>query len=414
MRRGHQRIITLYWSAQAHNTYNNLTGFDTMQKHIFNIHDLVLFMTMAECLLLVVFQTILPAKNKLATGLLSLFLLCIALSAGCVLVLWNIDVHVSLWFDESLLPYMLTSSQLLKGPVLLFYVIALTQEEFKLRRQHLLHLIPTGLVFVWLAAFAIDSSDLSFRTPGQSRIDSQIANLVWHFIKVVPLIYGIAAVYRVRQYLIGLHNQYSSYSTTEPSWLNMLSLGFMLTWVFSVLVHVIANTIAANHPSISDHFGVAENYIILILINALFINSLVHTHQLLMTKPEPPKDKSEDRLSDNAIKKVQQGMELSKHFLKQNLNIEEFAKRIDLPVKDVSAVINKHYGTNFFEFMNSYRVEEAKRLLSDPALADMTVMDVLLQAGFNSKSAFHRFFNRLVGVSPTEYRKRQLQGDKSA
>ena len=92
-------------------------------------------------------------------------------------------------------------------------------------------------------------------------------------------------------------------------------------------------------------------------------------------------------------------------FLKHNLNIEEFSKRIDLPVKEVSAVINKHYGTNFFEFMNTYRVEEAKRLLSDEKHADMTVLDVLLQSGFNSKSAFHRFFNRLVGVSPTEFRK---------
>ncbi len=384
-----------------------------MQKHIFNIHDVVLFMTMAECVLLVFFQTILPVKNKLATSLLSLFLLCIALSAGCVLVLWNVDVHLSPYFDEQMLPYVLTAAQLLKGPALVFYVAALTQEAFKLQRHHLLHLIPTAAVFTWLGLFGIDSSDLSFRTLGQSRIDSELANGVWHFIKLVPLFYGWAAVYRVRQYRIGLHNQYSSYSTTEPSWLNILSLGFMLTWSFSVLVHVIANTIAVNYPSISDHFGIAENYVILILINALFINSLVHTHQLLTTKPEPAKDKSDERLSDNAIEKVQQGMELSKHFLKQNLNIEEFSKRIDLPVKEVSAVINKHYGTNFFEFMNSYRVEEAKRLLSDPTQADMTVMDVLLQAGFNSKSAFHRFFNRLVGMSPTEYRKRQLQGEIS-
>ncbi|HSX51841.1 MAG TPA: helix-turn-helix domain-containing protein, partial [Cellvibrio sp.] len=100
-----------------------------------------------------------------------------------------------------------------------------------------------------------------------------------------------------------------------------------------------------------------------------------------------------------------------KLFLKQNLNIDEFSKRINLPVKEVSAVINKHYGTNFFEFMNSYRVDEAKRLLGDAQHADMTVMDVLLHAGFNSKSAFHRFFNRLVGMSPTEFRKQSLNKD---
>ena len=142
-----------------------------------------------------------------------------------------------------------------------------------------------------------------------------------------------------------------------------------------------------------------------ILINALFTYSLVYAHKLLTTKHEPIKDKHDEKLTDSAIEQVQQGMEIQKLYLKHNLNIEEFSKRIDLPVKEVSAVINKHYGTNFFEFMNTYRVEEAKRLLSDEKHADMTVLDVLLQSGFNSKSAFHRFFNRLVGVSPTEFRK---------
>lgn len=382
-----------------------------MQKHIFNIHDVVLFMTMAECLLLVIFQTILPVKNKLATALLSVFLLSIAISAGCVLVLWNDDVHLSHFFDEPLLPYFLAASQLLKGPALLFYVLALTEDAFRLRPRHLLHLTPIAAAFIWMLGFDIDSSDLRFRTLGQSPFDTQVANDVWHFIKLVPLAYACAAVYRLRQYRIGLHNQYSSFSSTEPSWLNILTLGFLLTWSFAVMVHVIANTVALNYPTISDQFGIAENYVVLILINALFINSLVHTHHLLTTKPEPAKEKGDDKLSDSAIEKVQLGMEVKKYFLKQNLNIEEFSKRIDLPVKDVSAVINKHYGTNFFEFMNSYRVEEAKRLLSDPAHADMTVMDVLLQAGFNSKSAFHRFFNRLVGMSPTEYRKRQQQNE---
>lgn len=385
-----------------------------MQKHIFNIHDVVLFMTMAECVLLVIFQTILPVKNKLANRLLSTFLLSIAVACACILVLWNDDVHLFNLFDNTLLAYFLVAAQLLKGPVLLLYVASLTEDSFKLRSSHALHLLPIALAFLWLAGFSIDSSDLRFRSLGQSGDDIRIANYVWHFIKFVPLVYGVAAVYRVRNYRIGLHNQYSSFSPIEPSWLNILSIGFLLTWSFTMVVHVIANTVAINYPNVSDSFGIAENYVILVLINALFINSLVHTHQLLTTKPEPPKDKNDEKLSDSAITKVQMGMESQKLFLKQNLNIEEFSKRINLSVKDVSAVINKHYGTNFFEFMNSYRVEEAKRLLGSTEHTDMTVMDVLLQSGFNSKSAFHRFFNRLVGMSPTEYRKRKLHPEKES
>lgn len=381
-----------------------------MHKHIFNIHDVVLFMTVAECILLVIFQAILPVKNHLAHRLLSAFLLCIAISSACILVLWNDEVSLFHSFDEYWLPYFLVLAQLAKGPLLLLYVVALTEDAFKLLRRHLLHLIPAGIAIGWLAIFQIDSTDLRFRTLGMTESERQIANAVWHFIKVMPFFYALAAVNRVRLYRISLRNQYSNFSLTEPGWLTTLSLGFLFTWSFSILVHVIANTVAIATPRVSDVIGIAENYVIFILINALFINSVVHTHKLLTTKPETTKDKTDEKITDLAIQKVQEGMEIQKLFLKQNLNIDEFSKRINLPVKEVSAVINKHYGTNFFEFMNSYRVEEAKRLLSDSQNADMTVMDVLLQAGFNSKSAFHRFFSRLVGMSPTEYRKQSLGG----
>ncbi|HSC68685.1 MAG TPA: helix-turn-helix domain-containing protein [Cellvibrio sp.] len=384
-----------------------------MQKHIFNIHDVILFMTVAECILLVIFQAILPVKNQLANRLLSIFLLSIAVTSACILVLWNDDVSLFNLFDETLLPYFLVIAQLLKGPMLLVYVISLTEDAFKFARRHLLHLIPIFIAIAWLIIFQIDSSDLRFRT-AQTETERQIANGVWHFIKIMPFFYALAAVNRVRLYKISLHNQYSNFSPTEPTWLNMLSLGFLFTWSFSILVHLIANTVAVGDPQISDLFGITENYIIFILINALFINSVVHTHKLLTTKPEVSKDKTDEKLTDSAIQQVQLGMEVQKLFLKQNLNIEEFSKRISLPVKEVSAVINKHYGTNFFEFMNSYRVEEAKRLLSDAQHADMTVMDVLLHAGFNSKSAFHRFFNRLVGMSPTEFRKQSLNKELKA
>lgn len=384
-----------------------------MQKHIFNIHDVILFMTVAECILLVIFQAILPVKNQLANRLLSIFLLSIAVSSACIMVLWNDDVMLFNLFDETLLPYFLATAQLLKGPMLLFYVISLTEDAFKFTRRHLLHLAPMMIAVLWLLVFQLDSSDLRFRTIGQTETERQIANSVWHFIKIMPFFYALAAVNRVRLYRIGLHNQYSNFSPTEPTWLNMLSLGFLFTWSFSILVHVVANTVALGAPQISDLFGITENYIIFILINALFINSVVHTHKLLTTKPEVAKDKTDEKLTDSAIQKVQLGMEVQKLFLKQNLNIDEFSKRINLPVKEVSAVINKHYGTNFFEFMNSYRVEEAKRLLGDSQHADMTVMDVLLHAGFNSKSAFHRFFNRLVGMSPTEFRKQKLHPEKA-
>lgn len=382
-----------------------------MKDHIFNIHDVVLLMTVAECFLLAIFQSVLPVTNRIASALLTVFLLCVAIGSACTLVLWNDFVHVTPIFDQHLLPYFLVTGLLCKGPALYLYVLALTRNAFRLRRHHLWHLLPTLLCFVWMLSFQIDSLDLRFRAPDATELINTLANQVWHFVKFVPLAYGVAAVFTIRRYCARLKDQYSEFSTTEPGWLNVLTTGFLLSWVMTLLVHIAAQSTT---PQTSDVMGIVDNYVTFILMNALFVYSVVYAHQLLTTHHEPIRDKHEEKLTESAIAKVHHGMENEKLFLKQNLNIEEFSKRVDLPVKEVSAVINKHYGTNFFEFMNTYRVEEAKRLLSDPRHAEMTVLDVLLQSGFNSKSAFHRFFNRLVGVSPTEFRKHGTPGEKKA
>lgn len=378
-----------------------------MKDHIFNIHDVVLLMTTAECILLAIFQAVLPAKSKASSILLTTFLLSVAISAVCVLMLWNNEVHFFDFFNRQLLPYFLACALLLKGPTLYLYVRAITQESFALDSQKLGHIVPIVACILWLFIFKIDTQKLIwFRDPNNTVLNNIVVDCLWFFIKIVPLAYAIAAVVKVRKYVKQLENQYSYFSPTEPGWLNILTFGFLFSWSMTLLVHIVAEFV---DPLISDTFGIADNYVGFILINALFTYSVVYAHQLLATKPEVVKEKVDEKVSSSAIEKVQTGMEFQKLYLKHNLNIEEFSKRIDLPIKDVSAVINKHYGTNFFEFMNKYRVEEAKRLLLDASCADMTVLDILLQAGFNSKSAFHRFFNRLVGVSPTEFRKQAQQ-----
>lgn len=377
-----------------------------MKEHIFNVHDVILLMTGAECVLLALFQSVLPAKNTATRTLLNVFLLAVAISAACVLVLWNGIVHTVDIFDHLLLPYFMTAALLVKGPALYLYVRAITETKFSLDKKLLVHLTPVVVVYAWMMIFKIDSVDLRFATAAMTDSYRQLVNCVWHFVKIVPAFYAVAAVMRVNRYKLQLVNQYSSISSTEPGWLGVLTYGFLGSWMLTLLVHIIAQFAS---PFVSDAFGIADNYVGFILINALFLYSVVYAHQLLSTKPEavtePEKSKSEEKIQDTAILKVTAGMEQQKHYLKHNLNIEEFSKRIDLPIKDVSLVINKHYGTNFFEFINKYRVEEAKRLLVDPNYADKTILDILLQAGFNSKSAFHRFFNRLVGMSPSEYRK---------
>ncbi|HEY7883625.1 MAG TPA: helix-turn-helix domain-containing protein [Cellvibrionaceae bacterium] len=383
-----------------------------MDTRIFNVHDVVLFMTIIVCVLLALFQWALPASSRRHTsGLLILFLLITGIQSACILILWNDEVRIADFFDLQVVPYLLTFATLGKGPALYFYVASLTQHQFALRTRHLLHLLPIAIAWVCLLTFSLDSDNFLWRSETTTVVTETVVNYLWHASKIIPFLYGVAATYMLMRYHRKLKDQYSSFSSSEPAWLSVLALGFTLSWAFSVVVHISAQfmSIAA-----ADVLGISENYLIFVLINGLFAYSLMYAHQVLTTKPtEITKTISNDKPDEEAITKVHAGMEEAKLFLQHNLNIEEFSTRIDLPVRDVSAVINKHFGTNFFEYMNSYRVEEAKRLLTDKDHADLTVLDILLQAGFNSKSAFHRFFKRLTGMSPSEYRKQSTTSEKA-
>lgn len=377
-----------------------------MKSYIFNIHDVVLLMTAAESILLALLQAAMPAQTRLYGRLLSLFLLVIATVAAATLILWNDQIYLGHTIDRYWIPYLLIFALMLKGPALFLYIAAITRPRFTLKPIYLAHLAP-GIVSVGvMALFGIDGNDMRhIWTMGQNSPEAQVA-LLWDAAKLVPLIYALAAVILVQRYFAKLKDEYSHFSNTEPRWLHILTMGFLISWAWSLVVHVIAKYAS---EETADYLGIADNYLTFILINALFTYSLLYAHQLLSTRTEETRAPSEAVPSDLAIERVRQAMEEEKVFLRANLNIEQFSSMIDYPVKDVSSVINKHFGTNFFEFVNSYRVEEAKQLLTDPAHADKTILDILLESGFNSKSAFHRFFKRLAGMPPSEYRKQHSQ-----
>jgi AraC-like DNA-binding protein len=92
-----------------------------------------------------------------------------------------------------------------------------------------------------------------------------------------------------------------------------------------------------------------------------------------------------------------------KPYLDSQINLERFSACCALKPREVSVLLNRHYKKNFFEFINELRVEEVKKqLLENEA---RPILEIAMAAGFNSHSAFQRFFKRFVGVSPSQYRR---------
>jgi len=68
-------------------------------------------------------------------------------------------------------------------------------------------------------------------------------------------------------------------------------------------------------------------------------------------------------------------------------------------------MINREFNSNFFTFVNGYRVEEAKRRLAEPESRRIKLLALALDCGFASKSSFNRVFKEMAGMTPSEFQR---------
>lgn len=100
-------------------------------------------------------------------------------------------------------------------------------------------------------------------------------------------------------------------------------------------------------------------------------------------------------------------MDSMKPYLKPELTLMELAAKLSVSPHNLSQVFNCEIKKSFFDFINEYRVEEAKKFLSSPQYSHYSIFGIALDAGFNSKSAFYTAFGKHAGTTPSEFRKRQ-------
>ncbi|HMW50308.1 MAG TPA: helix-turn-helix transcriptional regulator, partial [Cellvibrionaceae bacterium] len=118
----------------------------------------------------------------------------------------------------------------------------------------------------------------------------------------------------------------------------------------------------------------------------------------------PATEDAKDSEVDELAARIQGLMLEQQPHLNSQITLERFAALLGEPPRPVSVAINRCFKQNFQEFINCFRIEEAKRRLQDPLLADCTVVEIAHQAGFNSKATFNRLFKQQVGVTPSAYR----------
>jgi AraC-like DNA-binding protein len=97
-------------------------------------------------------------------------------------------------------------------------------------------------------------------------------------------------------------------------------------------------------------------------------------------------------------------MIFDKIYLNQDLTIVDLTKILNVNSKYIAQSISNEYNVNFVNFINSYRVEYAKKLLKDSSYSNYTIEAIGQTSGFKSKSAFYNAFKKTTGLTPSEYK----------
>lgn len=102
-----------------------------------------------------------------------------------------------------------------------------------------------------------------------------------------------------------------------------------------------------------------------------------------------------------ALSRIKAALEDGELYRSEDLSLAKLARKAKLPAREVSAVINRATGLNVSQFVNDRRVAEACRLLGE---TERTVIQIMLDVGFSTKSNFNREFRRATGMSPKQWR----------
>ncbi|WP_439509213.1 helix-turn-helix domain-containing protein [Marinimicrobium koreense] len=374
---------------------------------LFNIHDLVLLMSASQYLLLaaLLFFTRRPAIRS--TYLLVGLLLASAVRYLDTLLIWSDPLRQLIleWNPNLLL--LGSFSYWLIGPLLYAYVLSVLYRQTRFRWYHGLHLLPAVLATLMML------SQYHWRPAAEQvalmrELDFIWSSLMSHTVTLWHLSvigYGGYCLLLLWHYRRQLQERYANVEVSERRWLAWIILGFVLIASWQLGVHLTAEYMPAHLANLT---GVASNYLNFVFVNSLVFISIRYTH-LFSGLPERAPGTDAEPYKPEQVRRVEALMTERRPYLDSTVSLESLARQLSLPERTLSRILNQHFGKNFFEFINGYRVERAKQLLIDPDHSARTILEIMADAGFTSKSTFNAIFKKHVGQTPSQYRKRSLE-----
>jgi AraC-like DNA-binding protein len=120
---------------------------------------------------------------------------------------------------------------------------------------------------------------------------------------------------------------------------------------------------------------------------------------------QEPVLKISNNQADDYFERLTAFMDFEKIYLKPGCTIQDLAEQAKIPQHHLSHILNNRLNKNFFDFINEYRVEAAKRLLIDKNSGQLTIEAIGFECGFGAKSSFNKAFKKLTNQTPSEFRR---------
>lgn len=344
------------------------------------------------------------------------------------------------------------------GPLLYLYAVSLSNN--RLRPEQLLHLLPAAILLLsanlsyW--SYSEEQQQAFVRFIWSDRTDqhlqatySTMISPLWG--KWVDLhlhstlfvmqfaLYCALVLRQIGQHNLRLQQHFSSLEHMNLRWLRLLTLGCLAFLVIFLLFNrgqlIMVGHFDVNAPGPSTPSIFLVILIYLIGASAIFQPDLIRGEttspkaESESSEKESPLETSPDRetgaveaksepapekyrrsnlsMEDAARFKMQlmEAMQERELYLDCELTLPDLARETGLTPHQVSQVLNGQMNQNFFSFVNNYRIQLAKKLLSDPQTSSMPIVELAVEVGFKSKSSFYDAFKKSTEMTPTQFKK---------
>ncbi len=287
-------------------------------------------------------------------------------------------------------------------PLFYLYILLITGATDTLSRKHAPHFAALAgytALFVVPVVLTSDLPDLFFR-------------LSFYYSLTVSSAYSILMLMRLRAYKnTRLH--YNSEDEPTFSWLQASVLLWLFIDALQGIFVPLRNYLLACCPLLPAIHEFILNVASISWIYIFVYFALSHPDifsqsrkmaSSLQEEKAPPSPLNEE-YAQTIASRLEKVMKERKPYLDLDLTIATLADLIHVPPYLLGRYLNLRLGKNFMTYINELRVEEVKSRFMDPNLDNTTILEISLQAGFRTKSAFNNFFKRSTGMTPTEYRR---------